>query len=82
MDCCCQKPDLGLGYSGPSIVDGRICIMDTRDNEESLICLDETSGETLWSIPVGGKKETEQRRYRICRRQAILSGGKERNGRK
>jgi outer membrane protein assembly factor BamB len=47
--------DVGLGYSGPAIVGGKVFIMGARKNKEYLICLDEESGATLWSTSMGSK---------------------------
>lgn len=45
--------DIGLGYSGPAIVDGNIFILGTQKRDEYLFCLDEQSGKILWSAEVG-----------------------------
>jgi len=44
---------LGGGYSGPSVADGRVFVLDfepTRRNEgfERIVCFDEATGEILW----------------------------------
>lgn len=41
--------DCGKGYSGPSIADGRIFIMGTREDMTQLICLSEAEGKELWA---------------------------------
>ncbi|MEM9016831.1 MAG: PQQ-binding-like beta-propeller repeat protein [Verrucomicrobiota bacterium] len=41
--------DAGLGYSGMSVVDGKLFTMGTRDEEVYLICIDVSSGEELWA---------------------------------
>lgn len=51
--------DAGLGYSGPAVVDGKIFIMGAKEKEEFLMCLDETSGKTLWSTSVGDYLEND-----------------------
>lgn len=50
--------DVGLGYSGPAVVGGKIFIMGAKKNKEYLFCLDEKSGETLWSTSMGSKFES------------------------
>lgn len=45
--------DLGLGYSGPAVMGGKIFIMGAKKNKEYLFCLDEKSGATLWSTSLG-----------------------------
>lgn len=47
----------GIGYSGPSVVDGRIFIMGTRNAKEVLISLSEESGEELWFSEIGAIHE-------------------------
>jgi outer membrane protein assembly factor BamB len=49
--------DVGLGYSGPAVADGKIFIMGAKKNKEYLFCLDEATGETLWSTSMGKKLE-------------------------
>jgi outer membrane protein assembly factor BamB len=49
--------DVGLGYSGPAVVGGRIFILGAKGKKEFLFCLDEKSGKTLWSTSLGGKLE-------------------------
>lgn len=43
----------GAGYSSPSITGGKIYFTGTRDGEAELICLEEESGEEIWSAPIG-----------------------------
>lgn len=45
--------EIGLGYSGPAIADGRIFILGTEKKDEMLYCLDENTGNMLWSTEVG-----------------------------
>ncbi|MEZ5327054.1 MAG: PQQ-binding-like beta-propeller repeat protein [Verrucomicrobiales bacterium] len=42
----------GKGYSGPSIADGKIFIMGTREDMTQLICLSESQGTELWATNV------------------------------
>lgn len=42
--------DAGRGYSGPSIVDGKLYITGSRkDVKDSLICIDANTGKELWA---------------------------------
>ncbi len=43
----------GLGYSGVSIVQGKLFTMGARDGTEFLICLDANSGTELWEAKLG-----------------------------
>jgi outer membrane protein assembly factor BamB len=43
------QENLGLGYSGPAIVSGRIYIMGARDGKEFLIALNEKDGKEIWA---------------------------------
>src|SRR5688500_3118887 len=40
--------ELGQGYSGLAVVDGRIHTMTQTLYEQQLICLDAATGDTLW----------------------------------
>ena len=44
--------DIGLGYSGPAIVDGKVFVLGTKKRDEYLFCLDEESGKILWSTEI------------------------------
>jgi outer membrane protein assembly factor BamB len=44
----------GLGYSGFSVVKGRLFTMGARGNQEFLIVLNAEDGKELWATPVGG----------------------------
>ena len=45
------------GFAGPAVADGRVFVLDymetpgsrTMDGAERLVCLDEETGETLWT---------------------------------
>lgn len=50
---------IGGGYSSVSVAGGRVFTMSTRGDEDTVLCLDEASGETLWELGVGGS-ETEK----------------------
>jgi len=45
--------DAGLGYSGYSIVAGRLYTMGLRGDMEFLICVDAKNGQQLWSAELG-----------------------------
>lgn len=45
--------DCGLGYSSPSVVDGRLFITGARGDRELLICLDAQSGTEQWATDIG-----------------------------
>lgn len=45
------RAPLGAGYSGPTVADGRVYVMDRREEPaevERVICLDWKSGKVLW----------------------------------
>jgi outer membrane protein assembly factor BamB len=44
----------GSGYSGFSVVGGKLFTMGTRDGSEILICLDAAKGNELWTAKLGG----------------------------
>ncbi|HEV7279953.1 MAG TPA: PQQ-binding-like beta-propeller repeat protein [Pirellulaceae bacterium] len=41
--------EVGEGSSSPIVVDGRLYTMGWRDGEDRVVCLDATTGKTLWS---------------------------------
>lgn len=45
--------DIGLGYSGYSIVGGRLFTMGLRGDIEHLIAVDTKTGKELWATPAG-----------------------------
>lgn len=47
--------DLGAGYSGISISDGRLFTMFTRGDEDVIAAFDVTSGDEIWSRSLGPK---------------------------
>jgi outer membrane protein assembly factor BamB len=47
----------GHGYSGPSIVAGKLFTIGTRDNAEILLALDANTGKELWFAKLGGVLE-------------------------
>jgi outer membrane protein assembly factor BamB len=42
----------GQGYSGPSIVSGKLFTLGTRDGKEILLSLDANTGKELWTLPI------------------------------
>ncbi|MEM7311547.1 MAG: PQQ-binding-like beta-propeller repeat protein [Planctomycetota bacterium] len=42
---------IGSGYSGPTVADGRVFVMDRKRNPdvERVICIDESTGKKLWT---------------------------------
>ncbi len=49
--------DCGIGYSGPAIVDERLYIMGSREQEAVLLCLDANSGKEIWASRIGAEFE-------------------------
>jgi outer membrane protein assembly factor BamB len=45
--------DLGIGYSGPSVVGEHIYTMGCRDDIEFLICLSTKDGSQVWAAKIG-----------------------------
>src|SRR5688572_29436478 len=45
--------ELGQGYSGLAVVDGRVYTMAQTLYEQQLVCLDGKTGSTLWTTSVG-----------------------------
>jgi len=44
------RRDLGDGYSGMSVVEGRLYTMYGSDGDELLVCLDATTGREIWRL--------------------------------
>lgn len=51
--------DAGMGYSGFSVVDGKLLTMGTRDGKEVLLSLDAQTGKELWATPLAEKLENK-----------------------
>jgi outer membrane protein assembly factor BamB len=45
--------EAGMGYSGFSIVDGRLYTMGSRGEDLTVICVDVSSGKEVWSQAIG-----------------------------
>jgi outer membrane protein assembly factor BamB len=44
------EADVGPGYSGPTVADGRIYIMDYAAGSERVLCIDAEHGTQIWSF--------------------------------
>ena len=51
--------DAGLGYAGPSIVDGRLYTMGARDEKTLLLCLDAATGKEHWVREIDTELEND-----------------------
>lgn len=40
--------EIGTGYSGPTVADGKVYVMDRTDTDERVICLDSATGNEVW----------------------------------
>ena len=49
--------DVGMGYSGISVADGKIFTMGSLDGQANLIALSEKDGSKIWSTPIGQRLE-------------------------
>ena len=47
--------DLGEGYGSVAIQGGRIFVQGTRQDDSTLLCLEESSGRTLWTVSLGDR---------------------------
>lgn len=45
----------GIGYSSPAVVDGRVYLTGGREGRSELFCLDASTGDELWSLPLNEK---------------------------
>ena len=48
---------LGEGFGSVAIQGGRVFVQGTRENHSTLFCLDETSGQTVWTASLGDRLE-------------------------
>ncbi len=48
----------GMGYSGHSIVDGRLYTMGTRGDDVTVVCVDTATGKELWAAAIS--KDTQE----------------------
>jgi outer membrane protein assembly factor BamB len=49
----------GVGFSGFSIVGGRMYTMGNRDGKDQVICVDTKNGQEVWAVDVGKPYENE-----------------------
>ncbi len=49
----------GMGYSGFAIAAGRLYTLGSRDGQETLICLDATTGKELWAKGFGADNKSQ-----------------------
>jgi outer membrane protein assembly factor BamB len=49
----------GMGYSGFAIADGRLYTLGSRDDKETLICLDANTGKELWAQSFGPDNKSQ-----------------------
>ena len=54
------KKNLGEGFSGISVANGRVFTMFADGDEEFAVCLNEESGDEIWRFKTGGKFEEWQ----------------------
>ena len=54
------KRNLGKGFSGISVADGRVFTMFADGDDEYVICLNEKSGDEIWRFRTGGMFEEWQ----------------------
>lgn len=54
------KRNLGAGFSGISVADGRVFTMFAEGDDEFVICLNEESGDEIWRFRTGGTFEEWQ----------------------
>ncbi len=40
--------EIGSGYSGPTVADGKVYVMDRTATDERVICLDSGTGDEVW----------------------------------
>ncbi len=52
--------DLGLGFGTPTIADGKIFGMGTRDKKDGVWALKESDGSELWFTPIDDPRKTNQ----------------------
>ena len=54
------KRNLGKGFSGISVADGRVFTMFAEGDDEFVVCLNEESGDEIWRFRTGGMFEEWQ----------------------
>ncbi|MBI1904482.1 MAG: PQQ-binding-like beta-propeller repeat protein, partial [Planctomycetia bacterium] len=53
-----EAKGLGSGYSSVTVSKGRVYTMGGKGGRANVVCLDEKTGEIVWSTPIGGGGET------------------------
>jgi outer membrane protein assembly factor BamB len=48
-----KRTDIGIGYSTPVVVGGKVFVQTTRGKEEFALCLDEQTGKDVWTARIG-----------------------------
>ena len=48
-----KSTGLGVGFSGPAVVDGTLYIMGNVDGKECVMAIDTADGKRLWTVPIG-----------------------------
>jgi outer membrane protein assembly factor BamB len=41
---------IGSGYSGPTVAKGQVCVMDYKNGNERILCLDVYTGKEVWTF--------------------------------
>src|SRR5262249_55206428 len=49
----------GMGYSGFAVAGGKLFTLGARDNQETLICLDATTGKEVWTTSFGPDNKSQ-----------------------
>lgn len=49
----------GMGYSGFAIAGGHLYTLGSRDSQETLLCLDASTGQELWAQPFGPDNKSQ-----------------------
>src|SRR4051812_1847470 len=58
-----SRTDIGLGYSTPVVVGGRVYVQTSKDKDEFALCLDEKTGKDVWKTPIGKVGENRGLNY-------------------
>jgi outer membrane protein assembly factor BamB len=71
-----KRTDLGTGYSSPVVVAGVVYIQTTKENDEFTLALDEKTGETKWTAPIGKVGKNQGPQYPGTRATPTFDAGK------
>ena len=55
-----EAKNLGLGFGTPSVADGKIYGLGTRDGKDGIWALNESDGKELWFTPFDAPRSTNQ----------------------